>query len=68
MVGFFLIDLNPTSSKDPYALRRAGLGIIRILIEGEFSINFNKFIEQSCQEYEKSSISYDKNLEQIWHN
>ncbi|MAH89373.1 MAG: glycine--tRNA ligase subunit beta [Pelagibacterales bacterium] len=63
LVGFFLIDLNPTSSKDPYALRRAGLGIIRILIEGEFSINFNKFIEQSCQEYEKSSISYDKNLE-----
>ena len=52
LVGF-LIDLAPTSSKDPYALRRAGLGIIRIMIEGKYIIKLNKFIEKSIQEYSK---------------
>jgi glycyl-tRNA synthetase beta chain len=33
LVGFWLIDEKPTGSKDPYALRRAALGIIRIVIE-----------------------------------
>ena len=63
LVGFFLIDLYPTSSKDPFALRRAGLGIIRILIEGEFSINFNKLVEKSCQEYKERQLESYKNLE-----
>tara|TARA_R110002020_G_scaffold136630_13_gene304704 strand:- start:24 stop:2366 length:2343 start_codon:yes stop_codon:yes gene_type:complete len=33
LVGFWVIDEKPTGSKDPYALRRAALGVIRILIE-----------------------------------
>ena len=33
LVGFFSIDEKPTGSKDPYALRRAALGIIRIILE-----------------------------------
>jgi glycyl-tRNA synthetase beta chain len=33
LVGFWLIDEKPTGSKDPYALRRAALGVIRIVIE-----------------------------------
>jgi glycyl-tRNA synthetase beta chain len=33
LVGFWTIDEKPTGSKDPYALRRAALGIIRILLE-----------------------------------
>ena len=32
LVGFFAIDEKPTGSKDPYALRRAALGAIRVLI------------------------------------
>ncbi len=63
LVGFFLIDLGPTSSKDPYALRRAGLGIIRILIEGKFQINFNKLVEKSCEEYKEIGITLEKNIE-----
>ena len=31
--GFFAIDEKPTGSKDPYALRRAALGVIRIVLE-----------------------------------
>lgn len=33
LVGFWAIDEKPTGSKDPYALRRAALGIIRLLLE-----------------------------------
>ena len=33
LVGFFMIDERPTGSKDPYALRRAALGIIRLVLE-----------------------------------
>jgi glycyl-tRNA synthetase beta chain len=33
LVGFWAIDEKPTGSKDPYALRRAALGIIRLIIE-----------------------------------
>jgi glycyl-tRNA synthetase beta chain len=33
LIGFWAIDEKPTGSKDPYALRRAALGVIRILLE-----------------------------------
>ncbi len=33
LVGFFAIDEKPTGSKDPFALRRAALGLIRIILE-----------------------------------
>ena len=40
LVGFFGINKKPTSSKDPYALRRAALGIVRLLVDNnrEFKI------------------------------
>ena len=38
LVGFFSIDEKPTGSKDPYALRRAALGIIRIILENRLRL------------------------------
>ncbi len=38
LVGFWAIDEKPTGSKDPYALRRAALGVIRIVLENEFRL------------------------------
>jgi glycyl-tRNA synthetase beta chain len=35
LVGFWAIDEKPTGSKDPYALRRAALGVIRLVLENE---------------------------------
>ena len=35
LVGFFGLGLKPSSSKDPYALRRTALSIIRIIIENK---------------------------------
>jgi glycyl-tRNA synthetase beta chain len=38
LVGFWAIDERPTGSKDPYALRRAALGVIRMILEAELRI------------------------------
>jgi glycyl-tRNA synthetase beta chain len=38
LVGFWAIEEKPTGSKDPYALRRAALGVIRIVIENELRL------------------------------
>ncbi|UAL12500.1 glycine--tRNA ligase subunit beta [Caulobacter segnis] len=43
LVGFFAIDEKPTGSKDPYALRRAALGVIRIILENGLRISLTKF-------------------------
>ncbi|MEE9432889.1 MAG: glycine--tRNA ligase subunit beta [Sphingorhabdus sp.] len=37
LVGFFAIDEKPTGSKDPFALRRASIGIIRLLVENRLN-------------------------------
>ncbi|MFD1987564.1 glycine--tRNA ligase subunit beta [Mesorhizobium newzealandense] len=39
LVGFWAIDEKPTGSKDPYALRRAALGVVRILVENAKSLS-----------------------------
>lgn len=42
LVGFFAIDEKPTGSKDPYALRRAALGIIRLVLENGLRLPLSK--------------------------
>jgi glycyl-tRNA synthetase beta chain len=39
LCGFWAIDEKPTGSKDPFALRRAALGVIRIVLENELRLN-----------------------------
>ncbi|MDN2583681.1 glycine--tRNA ligase subunit beta [Aquibium sp. ELW1220] len=45
LVGFWAIDEKPTGSKDPYALRRAALGVIRIVVENGLSSSLIETIE-----------------------
>jgi glycyl-tRNA synthetase beta chain len=42
LLGFWVINERPTGSKDPYALRRAALGVIRIILENELRIPLMK--------------------------
>ena len=44
LAGFFAIDEKPTGSKDPYALRRAALGVIRILLEGRVRMPLHRVV------------------------
>ena len=45
LVGFWAIDEKPTGSKDPYALRRAALGVIRIVLENELRLPLTDLID-----------------------
>ncbi len=45
LVGFWAIDEKPTGSKDPYALRRAGLGVIRLLNDNGRQISLTKIFD-----------------------
>ncbi|MGY8634682.1 glycine--tRNA ligase subunit beta [Bradyrhizobium sp. 14AA] len=42
LVGFWAIDEKPTGSKDPYALRRAALGVIRLIVENGLRLSLTK--------------------------
>ncbi len=46
LTGFWAIDEKPTGSKDPFALRRAALGVIRILLENGKSVNIEQVLSR----------------------
>jgi len=45
LCGFWWIEEKPTGSKDPYALRRASLGVIRLIIENKLKINLLSIVK-----------------------
>jgi glycyl-tRNA synthetase beta chain len=47
LVGFWAIDEKPTGSKDPYALRRAALGVIRLVVENGVRLELSRFAKGS---------------------
>lgn len=47
LAGFWAIDEKPTGSKDPYALRRAALGVIRIILENNLRIRLGEAIRSA---------------------
>jgi glycyl-tRNA synthetase beta chain len=49
LVGFWAIDEKPTGSKDPFALRRAALGVIRIVLENELRIKLLTVAKSALQ-------------------
>jgi glycyl-tRNA synthetase beta chain len=51
LVGFWAIDEKPTGSKDPYALRRAALGVIRLILENQIRISLSEVIEKHYDIY-----------------
>lgn len=51
LVGIFGINHQPTGDKDPYGLRRAALGILRILIDKHYNLDLNKLISMTAESY-----------------
>lgn len=45
LTGFWSIDEKPTGSKDPYALRRAALGVVRLVLENGLTVKLAEFVE-----------------------
>ncbi|MFW0778237.1 MAG: glycine--tRNA ligase subunit beta [Rickettsiales bacterium] len=51
LISMFAIDEKPTGSKDPFALRRAALGIIRIILENEIRLPLKTFMNDELLEF-----------------
>jgi len=49
LVGFFAIDEKPTGSKDPYALRRAALGVIRLIVDNQLRLGLGTVFDRAHQ-------------------
>ena len=65
LVGFFLINEKPTSSKDPFALRRAAIGLLRIVIENKLSINLRDLISYSIKLYKEQGVNIENKKTEI---
>jgi len=51
VVGIFSINQIPTGDKDPFALRRAALGVLRIMIEKQLSLNLAGLLQHAATDY-----------------
>ena len=59
VLGFYGINEKPTSSKDPFALRRNALGIIRILIKNKLSLSLKEIFNNSKNLYKMQNINFE---------
>ncbi|MDP1626789.1 glycine--tRNA ligase subunit beta [Parvibaculum sp.] len=64
LVGFWVIEEKPTGSKDPYALRRAALGIIRIILEGELRVPLLRIVVAEAVQWSLRGLSFQSWLTQ----
>lgn len=55
ITSLFAIGKIPTGSKDPFALRRAAIGIVKIIIKYEINIDLRKIIEKTFKRLQKDS-------------
>ncbi len=73
LVGFFGLDLKPSSSKDPYALRRSAIGLLKMILENNKELKLKDLINYSCQLYSEQNINFNsknvqKDLSEFFHH
>jgi glycyl-tRNA synthetase beta chain len=59
LLGVFGINQAPTGDKDPFALRRAALGVLRILIEKELDLDLHTLLKQGAAHYDRPLDNQD---------
>lgn len=64
LAGIFGIGMLPTGSKDPYALRRAALGVLRILIEKQLELDLHTALQTAVNQYD-SAVKSDGLVDQV---
>ncbi|MBV31846.1 MAG: glycine--tRNA ligase subunit beta [Porticoccaceae bacterium] len=65
LVAIFGVGLQPTGSKDPFALRRASLGLIRIIIEGGIDMELEKSIEVAANKLSLHNNNISKESKEL---
>lgn len=58
LTGFWAIDEKPTGSKDPFALRRAALGVIRIVLDGKRRTQLVELIDAALDLHRRPSLEH----------
>jgi glycyl-tRNA synthetase beta chain len=66
LVGIFSIGKAPTGDKDPFALRRSAIGLLRIIIECELDIDLKELISLAASNYPKE-IDAKKQTDNVFH-
>ena len=51
LAGMFSIGQSPTGEKDPFGLRRAALGVVRILVEKQFSVSLRNLVDAAFEPF-----------------
>lgn len=64
LAGIFGIGMLPTGSKDPYALRRAALGVLRILIEKQLELDLHTALQTAVNQY-GTAVKSDGLVDQV---
>ncbi|MCV3210658.1 glycine--tRNA ligase subunit beta [Mesorhizobium sp. YC-39] len=68
LVGFWAIDEKPTGSKDPYALRRAALGVVRTLVENSIRLGLVPVFGRASRSYAGGNASQTSDLLAFFHD
>ena len=59
LVGIFGIGQAPSGSRDPFALRRASLGVLRIIVEGELELDLRECLTLAAAQYNEGVLQAD---------
>ncbi|MCB8890639.1 glycine--tRNA ligase subunit beta [Vreelandella malpeensis] len=51
LVGIFAIGQRPTGAKDPFALRRASIGVLNILVKGELNLDLHELLSVTAEQH-----------------
>ena len=62
VIGCFSVGLKPTSSKDPYALRRATQGIIQVVLNSKLSFDYKELIEKAYEIFSADKKVLEKDV------
>jgi len=65
LVGIFAIGKAPTGDKDPFALRRAALGVLRIMIEGQLELDLEVCLNKAVENY-NAELTNDELASQVF--
>lgn len=65
LVGVFGINQQPTGDKDPFGLRRAAIGILRILIEGKHNLDLQELLQSALKKYSSIKLENQHVVEDV---
>ncbi len=67
LAGFWSVELTPTSSKDPFALRRAALGVIRLILDNNLRLSLTDLLDSAFKPFPQKDKQAQTKLMDFFH-